>query len=449
MCYSNAELRWLETILIERFGGSWRLGSSETETSLSLDDAPGKLYIKSQRNVFMKPGSAKPVSYWNARVEGLLPVFDEDLPAPGLEQKPEKMIEVRGKNVYLNYDILGLVLWMLCRIEEVGASIKDSHNRFPAKASHAYINRYLDRPIVDEWLFVLAQVIQKIWPDFLLKRHHFEMKVSHDVDVPSKYAFGNLIQFGYTLGSEIKRHRNWLGIAMAPWIRLNTHGSLHRFDPANTFDWIMDQSDRRGIKSAFYFVCGRKGHRRDPDYHIGHPAIRSLMRNIHRRGHEIGLHPSYLTYLQPNLLKEEAEVLKRVAREEGIVQTSWGGRMHYLRWQHPDTLRAWIGAGLDYDCSLSYADCPGFRCGTCFDYPAFDTELGKAYKFRIRPLIAMECSVILKQYMGLGVGCKALDLLQSLKSKCRAVSGSFTLLWHNSELTTVAEREMYLNTLFG
>lgn len=46
--------------------------------------------------------------------------------------------------------------------------------------------------------------------------------------------------------------------------------------------------------------------------------------------------------------------------------------MHYLRWGHPTTLQAWNDAGMDYDSTLGYADSPGFRCGTCFEYPAFN-----------------------------------------------------------------------------
>ena len=65
----------------------------------------------------------------------------------------------------------------------------DSHERFPATASHAFKHDYLDRPVVDEWLHLLGQVIQQQWPDLEMKRHEFNISVSHDVDQPSLYAF--------------------------------------------------------------------------------------------------------------------------------------------------------------------------------------------------------------------------------------------------------------------
>ena len=108
--------------------------------------------------------------------------------------------------------------------------------------------------------------------------------------------------------------------------------------------------------------------------------------------------------------------------------------MHYLRWRSPDTLRAWANASMDYDSTLTYADHAGFRTGSCFEYPAFDPVKEIELSVRIRPLIAMEGSVLSKIYMGHDEK-EALDVFRDLKTKCRQVGGNFTLLWHNSELT--------------
>jgi hypothetical protein len=100
-----------------------------------------------------------------------------------------------------------------------------------------------------------------------------------------------------------------------------------------------------------------------------------------------------------------------------------------------------------YDSTMGYADHAGFRCGTCYEYPAFDPTEGKALKLRIRPLIAMEHTVIAKGYMGLGTGSRAFDKFTQLKDACKAVNGTFTLLWHNNQLATKAERNLYCSVL--
>jgi len=50
----------------------------------------------------------------------------------------------------------------------------------------------------------------------------------------------------------------------------------------------------------------------------------------------------------------------------------WDGRMHFLRWQSPTSAHGREQAGIHYVSTLSYADRPGFRCGTCHLYQMFD-----------------------------------------------------------------------------
>jgi len=243
-------------------------------------------------------------------------------------------------------------------------------------------------------------------------------------------------------GHLIKR-RDLKAFFTAPYVKLATRNKLIAADPYNTFDWLMDVSEENNLKSAFYFICGRTNSVRDADYEPEHPVIRQLMRRIHERGHEIGLHPSYDTFQKPELLKKEADRLKRISAEEGIEQTQWGGRMHYLRWKQPKTLRAWADAGMSYDSTLGYADHAGFRCGTCHEYPAYDAERQEQLVLKLRPLIAMECSVMDAAYMGLGFGQEAKEEFQKLKERCQRVDGCFSLLWHNSSFETKGANSLY------
>ncbi|MNI43515.1 hypothetical protein D3C73_978460 [compost metagenome] len=332
---------------------------------------------------------------------------------------------------------------MLTRQEEIGRTDLDAHGRFPATSSHAFEHDYLERPVVDEWLHVLGLVIQQTWPNLRLKKNQFAIKVSHDVDSPSLYGFKSWYTVGRMMAGDLLKRRDFRAFATAPFIKFGTASKLHTADPFNTFEWIMDQSEMNNQVSAFYFISGRTDPNRDADYDLEHPAIRQLMRRVHARGHEIGLHPSYASYRSPEIINAEFKRLRKVAREEGISQSEWGGRMHYLRWDHPITLRAWANAGMDYDSTLGYADRPGFRCGTCFEFPAFDPVLCEVLPLRIRPLVAMECTIIDDIYLGLGVGKQAQQKLQELKVVCAKVSGCFTVLWHNSSLNSSCLREMY------
>lgn len=446
--HSPAALAWLQTILQERFGHAFVLQAQPDGSGMALR-LPGDarcISLALNGATFARADSDLPCTLWNAAAEGWQPALPGALPAPGAAQLPAPLITPADNGWHIGYDILGLTYWMLTRQEEVGRTDLDNHGRFPAVHSHAYKHSYLERPIVDEWLHVLGQVIARTWPGIALKQHQFSMKVSHDVDAPSRYGFASAKGLLRAMAGDVLKRGDIKNALRAPWIRLNTRDALHPGDPFNTFEWIMDLSDQHGLTSAFYFICGRTSGM-DADYEPEHPAIRALMRRIHERGHEIGLHPSYGTYQKPELIAQEAQRLRTVLAEENIQQNVLGGRMHYLRWEHPATLRAWADAGMDYDSTLSYADRPGFRCGTCFEYPAFDPVAGEVLKLRLRPLVVMECSVIDACYLGLGTGDAAQAKFAQLKNACRAVNGCFTVLWHNSRLSVLPEFTFYQNSI--
>lgn len=431
--HSPAALIWLQTLLHERFGHLFELkvlpGCSRI--ALSLQGKQGCITLLLDGGTYARSDSDLPCAVWLASSEGWPTAILSNLPAPGAVQLASPLIRASDNGWDIGYDILGLTYWMLTRQEEVGRTDLDCHERFPALFSHAFKHGYLERPIVDEWLHVLGQVIVKTWPAITIKRNEFSIKVSHDVDRPSLYAFKPWKTIARMMVGNAFKRRNLKACFSAPWIKLTTIEKLHYADPYNTFDWLINLSKENRITSAFYFICGGTSDM-DADYEIEDPIIQELLKRIHSQGHEIGLHPSYKAVENPELIKKEANRLRRALKQAEIEQDFFGGRMHYLRWKHPDTLQALENSGLRYDSTLSYPDRPGFRCGTCFEYPAFNPKSQMALKIRIRPLIAMESSVIDEAYLGLGCTEAAEEKFNDLKNKCKKVGGCFTMLWHNS-----------------
>jgi len=441
--YTPQSLSWLSLVLNERFGLDFNISLKESSLLLSIkkNDAK-KIVFPVLTDSFFINSSDTPCAEWDPQEEGFVSPLNTTLPAPCVEVLPSPLIETKENLATINYDILGLTYWMLNRIEEIGRTDLDNHNRFPAVNSHAFKHNYLERPIVDEWLHILGQVIQKIWPEAELKKQKFSMKVSHDVDQPSQYGFKPWKTIIRMMAGHLLKRHDLKAFFQAPYIKITTHKKLHKKDPYNTFDRIMDISEKHNLISAFYFICGHTSEY-DGDYEIEDPIMQELLQRIHSRGHEIGLHPSYGTFQTPELIKNEAERLRAACKMAGTEQKSYGGRMHYLRWEHPTTLQAWEDAGMHYDTTLSYADRPGFRCGSCFEYPAFNPVTQELLNIRIRPLIAMECTIIAERYMNLGYSEAALSKFIELKNSCRQVNGCFTLLWHNSHFTNKEDFELY------
>lgn len=382
-------------------------------------------------------------SWWDSRESG----WDITLTNPIVPVLfGEPAVRESENHIHIGLDIFGSAFFMLTRFEEFHSNHRDQHDRFSSQKSMARKNGFLTRPVIDEYVEVLWAAMKKLWPNLARKPREFRTLLSHDVDRPSRFAFVSPRVVARRMLVDIVKRRDFGSLA-GPLVWRQSKKKLHSRDPYNTFDWIMDISEQHNVCSSFYFICGRTDPVYDAVYEIEHPAIRDLLQRIHARGHEIGLHPSYNTFRNPETIAREAKRLKTVCQQEGIKQSSWGGRMHYLRWSHPETLLGWQRAGMDYESTLGYADHPGFRCGTCFEYPAFNLKDLQVMKVRIRPLIAMEASVISAKYMNLGHSSAALHLFSELKGACKLVGGNFTLLWHNSEFEDQRKRNLYLDVL--
>jgi len=443
MLFTDNALQWLETILWERFGHRFKLIQREDDLTLFLSGSASKITFDQLETVFHQYRSDFPCEQWRASSDGFKASVDDIIPAPSEHKLRNPLVELNDQGAIIHYDILGLTYWMLARLEEIGRFDLDSHQRFPATASHAYLHEYLERPIVDEWLIILGQVMHKVWPRLALKEHQYKVRISHDVDSPSRYAFKSWSTIARLMAGHLLKRHDLIAFLKAPYVKLATRSALHPNDEFNTFDWLMDVAEANHLQVAFYFICGRSNPAMDGDYELEHPVIRKLMRKVHERGHEVGLHPSYNTFRKPELLVQEAKRLLRVCEEEGIVQTEWGGRMHYLRWEQPITLNGWVDAGFDYDSTMGYADHVGFRCGTCYSFPAFDALAQRVIPLRLQPLIVMEQTLLSVRYMGGANGKIALDKVCRLINSCQSVKGCFSLLWHNSQFLNSDSRDNY------
>lgn len=352
--------------------------------------------------------------------------------------------------VYLGLDIFGSAFFMLTRYEEVVKIETDKYGRFPAKVSLAYKENFLDRPIINEYLEILWACLTNLWSGLTRKPRQFQIYPSHDVDEPFRYAFTGIDRLTKQCASDIiKRHSPIKALKSATeWLKVKAGKA--EADPCNTFDLIMDISEKHNLKSSFYFITDHSDRIRDGSYSINHPLIRQLLQKIHQRGHEIGLHTSYNTYQDSEQTKKEFEILKQVCAEEGIEQNSWGGRQHYLRWKTPTTFQNWDDAGLNYDTTLSFADSAGFRCGVCYEFTTFNVKTRQPLKLKERPLIVMECTVIDERYMNFGLeDGSACQLMQQYKERCRLFHGDFTILWHNSRLIDPQEIKLYKKVIYG
>jgi hypothetical protein len=392
-------------------------------------------FLSTADSAWLTPASLprRPLARWDVAASGLaVKLVRAELPvlfgeAPFLVEKDDRLA--------LGLEVFGAALFSLARYEEVVSRDRDRHGRFPASASLAKAEGFLDRPILDEYALVLRACLERLWPGLPKSARSFRVVPTHAVDVPFETLRRPASALARRVGGDLVKRRS-LSRARASVAHWRAVRSGAERDPFDTYAWIMERSERAGLRSTFYFLVGGATPW-DPTPPLGQGPLEERVRAIAARGHEVGLHPSYATAGDGALWKRERETL------EGVLgKRARAGRQHFLRGETPATWRLWEENGLEHDSTLGFADEPGFRCGTCREFPLFDLERRRELSVRERPLVAMDVSVTAERYLGLG-GDAAFAVFKRLKDACRAVSGDFTFLWHNTEVATPEGAALY------
>ncbi len=318
--------------------------------------------------------------------------------------------ENETKNIQCKLDIIASTFFMLSRWEEYVNLSRDKFGRFPAKASLAYQQGFLHRPVVNEYIELIWNMLRFLGIDQERKKHDFKVIPTHDIDFLTypKKTWLHLIHSKF-----IKREKN----------ALQKHLKNIQQDPYNMYEYLMDLSEATNTRSRFYFL-GDKRSKYDTQSYLHKKRFHDLISLIKSRGHIIGLHGSYNSYNNTRLFREEKQKL-----EEAIQSPLNEGRQHFLRFKNPETWSIWEENNMQVDSTLGYADQIGFRCGICYDYPVFDIINQKTLHLYERPLIMMEVTLV--NYQKLTVN-QSLNTLSEYKEKIARYNGNFVILWHNS-----------------
>lgn len=351
-----------------------------------------------------------------------------------------------GKTCFL--DVFGSAFFMLTRYEEVVKNDRDEYDRFPAKASLAYQEGFLERPIINEYLEILWCWLRKHNINLKRKQRKFTIMPTHDVDVP--FLSLSLTYKGklrVLAGDLLKRHSLSLFLERLG-LFLNAFCGRYDKDPRNSFAYIMDLSEKNGLVSNFYFMTSRYRSALDGNYNIFDKPIVDLVKNILERGHSIGIHPGFGSYNNDKWLTKDVQLFYEMLNQENFQVLKFGGRQHYLSWQAPSTWEYYEKEAIYYDTTLSYADHIGFRCGICYEYPVYNVLIHECYILKEYPLIIMDCTLWNERYMAL---CKE-DMLSrciNLKKMCKKYNGNFVLLWHNTTFMDSFRKKLYEDIILG
>ena len=339
--------------------------------------------------------------------------FEDDIPVIYGNDK----CELSGKKLICGIDIFASSFFMLTRWEEFVNKKRDKHNRFVENESYAWKNNLLSRPLVNEYVEMLWNMLVGLGFAGERKKRSYELILTHDVDALT------YVSYRTVLGDLIKRKK--LSLA---WKSLKfTLGK----DPFDIYDFLMSISEKLGIKSHFYFMSTDSKREYDTSWYVKRKKFHSIIKDIKSRGHIIGFHPGYYTYDNPQRWRYEKSVL-----EDAIKQEVDEGRQHFLRISVPGTLEIWENNNMKIDSTLGYSGKEGFRCGTGDAFHVFDFLERKQLRLKERPLVVMDGTLKTSRNYS---DEEAKEIVRSYILTGRKYKMAITFLFHNSSFFGIWE----------
>jgi hypothetical protein len=269
-------------------------------------------------------------------------------------------------------------------------------------------------PVLDVWLSRFADQLNASFPALKISRPRFSFLPTIDADQmwafthkPIRRKIGGLLLdlMKGRFGQAVQRISVWTGLEKDPFDSFQLLRQLHRNPPP-----------------VFFFLAADPGPF-DVNNPVEDPAFGQVVRQVAEWA-ETGLHPSYKSADEPEVLSMEKRRLEQLAGKQ--LSKS---RQHFLRLSLPQTYRRLLEAGIREDYSMGYADAPGFRAGTAVPFRWYDLERETKTTLLVVPFQAMD--VTLRQYLSLSPE-EAVARTLSMCEKVATYGGVFAIIWHNS-----------------
>lgn len=338
---------------------------------------------------------------------------------------------------------LAKIFQFLTRQEEIDNLQRDQWGNWEGSYSEAFLDGKLSYPWIDGMIQTKAlsyleanptqQVISK-YPD----NKPFALCITHDVDninyYPSISVFLRALQRIMHCKSLSFEAVQLTILKTIKDVFTHKTGYLEQLD----FERFIGLEESYGFKSTFYCFSDNllKPHFYDSYYrfndYVYHRGLKitlgDMLRSLQIRGWDIGLHGSYKSAFDQQILLHEKQNLERLLRNEvnGIRQ-HW---MHFDIKQTPDIHNE---LGFSSDSTLGYNRFIGFRSGTSHPHKLWNAKQSCAYKQWEIPLSAMDGSLFYANSMELDADL-AISHCIKIMDRVQAIGGVLTINWHPDHL---------------
>jgi hypothetical protein len=185
--------------------------------------------------------------------------------------------------------------------------------------------------------------------------------------------------------------------------------------------------EQYNLYPVYFFLVAFRRSRYDKNISPQLPAFQTLVRD-HAQKYEIGIHPSWRSGDEKNLLNEELALLEQISGK-----TVTASRQHFIRMNLPDTYRDLLQAGIREDYSMGYGSVNGFRASVATPFPWYDLKNEKQTGLKLFPFCFMDANAFFEQKLD---ASGALGEMITYFQKVKKVNGTFISIWHNTFLGT-------------
>lgn len=314
-----------------------------------------------------------------AEISYLSNEYTENLPVIfGDNSYSESEDEIR-----IGLDMPASIFFMISRWEEAAIKDKDDHGRFPGEKSLAVKHGFIRRPVADEYIALLKDLIKKLDKSVSFGEHTPQVIITCDVDSFEKFSSGKTLKM--FAGHLIKRFDPVLFTSdLIKYLGKTFFGSN---DPYDKFDRIFSIAEKFGTKPVYFILTSPEGPYNDGWFTTAKKDIQ-VFKYLKQKGAEIGLHYGYFSLLnEKNIILEKAELEKKynIKAEKG--------RAHFLQFDIHSSFDILEKAGIKEDHSLGYSRYAGFRCGTGRAYKPWDIDRRRSYDIIEHPLVVMDTTL--------------------------------------------------------
>ena len=317
------------------------------------------------------------------------------------------------------FDIFAASFYLVTRYEEYLPHINDKYNRFQANDSILFKMNMLEKPLINIWAIELGDILKDLYPELQLKKRTFTFIPTYDIDAAWAYKNKGFLR---TLAAFARDIYN------LDFKEFKTRWNVifgKKIDPFDTFDYQLQLQKEMNLHPKYFVLCGEYNvNDKNISLHNGH--FQDLIKRLGDYA-EVGIHPSFSSYLNKEKVRSEITKLSKVLNREITIS-----RQHFLRLNMPLSYQILIDLDITDDYTMGYASQAGFRAGIADTFRFYDLEHDNVTNLKIHPFALMDGTM--RDYLDLNTEeayQKAIKLIQEVKK----VNGTFILLWHNETLS--------------